>query len=164
MSGTGGATWFESELVLPAADGAGLARPGLDPRVARLRVERIGMAARQFYARSAALADEYRPSEFLGLELSQAVLSPKRLGPETQFAPVRVEARTDRKPVKTQRVVVSKEAAPKPQMAQHRVEKPRAAARTKLARRHSNPLDAQARDTRIQKWPCTSGGICGWQN
>jgi len=113
---------------------------------------------------SAALADDYRPSEFLGLDLSQAVLSPKRLGPETQFAPVRIEARTDRRPVKTERVVVSKEAAPKPQIAQERVEKPRAAARTKLARRHSNPLDAEARDTRIQKWPCTSGGICGWQN
>ena len=117
----------------------------------------------------AALADEYRADQFLGLDLSQAVLSPKRLGPETQFAPVRIEARTDRRPVKTERVVVSKEAAPKPQMAQERVEKservakPRPAARTKLARRHSNPLDAQARDTRIQKWPCTSGGICGWQ-
>ena len=113
---------------------------------------------------SAALADDYRPSEFLGLDLSQAVLSPKRLGPETEFAPVRIEARSDRKPVKTERVVVAKEAAPKPQIAQERVEKPRAAARTKLARRHSNPLDAEARDTRIQKWPCTSGGICGWQN
>jgi hypothetical protein len=118
----------------------------------------------------AALADEYRADEFFGLDLPQAVLSPKRLGPETQFAPVRIEARTDRKPVKTERVVVAKEAAPKPQMAQERVEKPervakpRPAARTKLARRHSNPLDAQARDTRIQKWPCTSGGICGWQN
>ena len=111
-----------------------------------------------------AMADEYRPSEFLGLDLSKAVLSPKRLGPETQFAPVRIEARTDRRPVKTERVVVAKEVAPRPQVAQQRVEKPPAAARTKLARRHSNPLDAQARDTRIQKWPCTSGGICGWQN
>ena len=112
----------------------------------------------------AALADEYRADQFLGLDLSQALLSPKRLGPETQFAPVRIEARSDPRPVKTEHVVVAKEAAPKPQMAQHRVEKPRAAARTKLARRHSNPLDAQARDTRIQKWPCTSGAICGWQN
>ena len=112
----------------------------------------------------AALADEYRADQFLGLDLSQAVLSPERLGPETQFAPVRIEARTDRKPVKTERVVVAKEAAPKPQVALERVEKPRAVARTKLARRHSNPLDAQARDTRIQKWPCKSGGICGWQN
>ena len=113
---------------------------------------------------SAALADEYKAGELIGLDLSQAVLSPKRLGPETQFAPVRIEARTDRRPVKTERVVVSKEAAPKPQMAQERVVKPRAAARTKLARRHTNPLDAQARDTRIQTWPCKSGGICGWQN
>ena len=115
----------------------------------------------------AALADEYRADEFLGLDLSKALLSPKRLGPETQFAPVRIEARTDRRPVKTERVVVSKEAAPKPQIAAHvaheRAEKPRGAARTKLARRHSNPLDAQARDTRIQTWPCRSGGICGWQ-
>ena len=44
-----------------------------------------------------------------------------------------------------------------------RVEKPRGAARTKLARRHGNPLDAEARDTRIQVWPCKSGGICDWQ-
>ena len=118
---------------------------------------------------SAALADEYRAGQFLGLDLSQAVLSPKRLGPETQFAPVRIEARSDSRPVKTERVVVAKEAVPKPQVAEERVEKPRAekprvvAARTKLARPRSNPLDAQARDTRIQKWPCTSGGICGWQ-
>jgi hypothetical protein len=112
---------------------------------------------------SAVLAGDYKAGELIGLDLSQAVLSPKRLGPETQFAPVRIEARTDRRPVKTERVVVSKQAAPKPQIAQERVEKPRAAARTKLARRHTNPLDAQARDTRIQTWPCKSGAICGWQ-
>jgi hypothetical protein len=112
---------------------------------------------------SVALADEYRAGEFLGLDLSKALLSPKRLGPETEFAPVRIEARTDRKPVKTERVVVAKAAAPKPHVAHERVEKPRGAARTKLARRHTNPLDAQARDTRIQTWPCKSGAICGWQ-
>ena len=77
--------------------------------------------------------------------------------------PVRIEARTDRKPVKTERVVVRKPPERKAQVAQERAEKPRAAARTKLTRRHSNPLDAQARDTRIQTWPCTSGGICDWQ-
>ena len=37
------------------------------------------------------------------------------------------------------------------------------AARTKLARRQSNPLDAQAMDTRVQTWPCKSGGICNWK-
>ena len=122
---------------------------------------------------SAALADEYRAGELFSLDPSQAMLSPKRLGPETQFAPVRIEARTDRKPVKTERVVVRKiperkaqvvqAPARKAHLAQERVEKPRNAARTKLARRHTNPLDAQARDTRIQTWPCTSGGICDWQ-
>ena len=109
---------------------------------------------------SAALAGEYRASEFLGLDLSQAVLSPKRLGPETQFAPIRIEAKTDHaqvepkpesKAVRTVRVTEAPAARPRP------------AARAKLAQRHSNPLDAQARDTRIQTWPCKSGGICGWQ-
>ena len=124
---------------------------------------------------SAALADEYRAGELIGLDLSTALLSPKRLGPETEFAPVRIEARSDRKPVKTERVVVAKAAAPKPHVTHERVErptrvvhqhaeKPRGAARVKLARRHTNPLDAQARDTRIQTWPCKSGAICGWQN
>jgi len=112
---------------------------------------------------SAALADEYRAGELFSLDPSHALLSPKRLGPETQFAPVRIEARTDRRPVKTERVVVRKTPERKADVAQVRVEKPRAAARAKLARRHSNPLDAQARDTRIQTWPCRSGGICDWQ-
>lgn len=120
----------------------------------------------------AALADEYRAGQLLGLDLSQAVLSPKRLGPETHFAPVRIEARSDSRPVKTERVVVAKEAAPKPQVAEDekpRAEKPRAAKPRVAAhtRPRSNPLDAQARDTRIQTriqtWPCKSGGICGWQ-
>src|SRR5215467_10570411 len=47
-------------------------------------------------AGSVALADEeYRPSEFLGLDLSQAVLSPRRLGPPTEFAPVALQAETE---------------------------------------------------------------------
>jgi hypothetical protein len=45
-----------------------------------------------------------------------------------------------------------------------RTEKPRGAARIKLARRHSNPMDAQASDRRIQVWPCNTGGICNWQH
>jgi hypothetical protein len=112
-----------------------------------------------------ALAEEYRPSEFLGLDLSKAVLSPKPLGPPTQFAPVPIEAnsgspvaqaRAEPKPVATTVVRKSKVA--------ERTEKPRGAARIKLARRHSNPLDAQASDRRIQVWPCNTGGICNWQH
>jgi hypothetical protein len=48
-------------------------------------------------------------------------------------------------------------------VAHLRTQKPRGAARTQLARRHGNPLDAQAFDTRIQVWPCRSGGICNWK-
>ena len=41
------------------------------------------------------IADQYRPGEFLSLDLSKAVLSPKPLGPATQFAPFPVEAGAD---------------------------------------------------------------------
>jgi len=110
-----------------------------------------------------ATAVEYRAGEFLGLDLSKAVLSPKRLGPETQFAPVRIEAKTDRVQAPAEPAAAPKIAVRKTHVVHDRVEKPRGAARTKLARRHSNPLDAQARDTRIQTWPCKSGAICSWQ-
>jgi hypothetical protein len=116
----------------------------------------------------AAMADEYRPDEFLGLNLSKVVLSPKRLGPEAEFAPVPIEARSDRAQADPDasvwpRLPVHKAHVVEPRLASPVAEPPRGAARTKLAHRHGNPLDAQARDTRIQKWPCKSGGICGWQ-
>jgi hypothetical protein len=128
----------------------------------------------------ASLADEYRPDEFLRLDLSRALLSPRPLGPPSEFAPVRVEAKADRgsegassraelmaesKLVKTKRIVVpsTRVAHMRPEKPRAHAEKPRGAARTKLARRHSNPLDAQALDTRIQVWPCKSGGICDWK-
>jgi hypothetical protein len=107
-------------------------------------------------------ADEYRPDEFLSLDLSRAVLSPKRLGPATEFAQVPIEAKAEPKPARTERITGAK-----PEVTTHvayaRAEKPRGAARTKLVRRHGNPLDAQAFDTRIQAWPCKSGGICNWK-
>jgi hypothetical protein len=123
-----------------------------------------------------ALADEYRPSEFLGLDLSKAVLSPKRLGPPAQFEPVPVEAKADRssepqastEPKIEEQKVEPQKTVPTAKVTAEPIEKkPRAAARiparAKLARRHTNPLDAQARDTRIQTWPCRSGGICKWR-
>ena len=129
---------------------------------------------------SASLADEYRPDEFLRLDLSKALLSPKPLGPPSEFAPVQVEAKADRgsegaqaraeptaesKLVKTKRIVIPSTtvAHMRPEKPRVHAEKPRGAARTKLARRHGNPLDAQAFDTRIQVWPCKSGGICNWK-
>ena len=125
------------------------------------------------------MADVYRPDEFLGLDLSKAVLSPKLLGPTSEFAPVAVEARTDpgsegaqtrvepkahaKSVVSRSRIVHGKGVDPRTTLAHIRAEKPRGAARTKLSRHHGNPLDAQARDIRIQVWPCKSGGICDWQ-
>src|SRR5437868_15042093 len=44
----------------------------------------------------ASLAAEYRPDEFLRLDLSKALLSPKPLGPPSEFATVQVEAKADR--------------------------------------------------------------------
>ena len=138
-----------------------------------------------------ARADDYKPDEYLGLDLSKAVLSPKRLGPETQFAPVAMEAKGGSearaelvdvpKKVAAERVHV---AEPKiadtkiadahakiahakiahTRIAHTRSAQPRGAARTRLAHRHGNPLDAQAMDTRIQTWPCRSGGICNWKH
>jgi hypothetical protein len=111
-----------------------------------------------FLAAGAAMADGYKPDEFLSLDLSKAALSPKLLGPPAQFQPVPIEAKAD----KVAHVRAAPKAAPKIRVARVRAEKPHAA-RTRLAHRHTNPLDAQAFDTRIQVWPCRSGGICNWQ-
>jgi hypothetical protein len=118
-----------------------------------------------------AVADQYQPDQFLGLDLSGAVLSPKPLGPATEFEPVAVEAKPDHageaaqaraEPKADPRITI-----PRTRIA-HRAEHPRGAARTRLARRQGNPrgnpLDAEAFDTRIQVWPCRSGGICNWQH
>ncbi|VIO81430.1 hypothetical protein [Bradyrhizobium ivorense] len=135
-----------------------------------------------------ALADEYHPNEYFSLDLSKAVLSPKRLGPPAQFEPVPVEAKADHSSDPQASVapkVEETKVAPKKAVQTTRVEPPaahektpvhekpaahekrRAAthvpARAKLTRRHSSPLDAQARDVRIQTWPCRSGGICNWR-
>jgi hypothetical protein len=132
-----------------------------------------------------AVADEYLADEFLGLDLSRAVLSPKLLGPAQQFVPVQLEARTDRG---SEASLARAEAKAEPKIVVHktrvaharlekpvvharagkpvvhaRAEKARGAVRARLARRHGNPLDAQAFDTRIQVWPCRSGGICNWK-
>lgn len=126
-------------------------------------------------------AADYRPDEFLNLDLSKAVLSPKRLGPSTQFAKVPIEAKSEPSGIVAQnanprKVAVERvkrapaRAALKPpahrrsQVAQARGEKRRGAGPVRLAHRHRNPMNAEAMDTRIQKWPCNPdyGGICAW--
>jgi hypothetical protein len=127
-----------------------------------------------------ARADQYRPDEYLTLDLSKAVLSPKALGPASGFAPGPLDVRTDNGGAgfRADTEVVNTETAnaqpastePKtaPTITVHktrivRAEKPLGSTRTKLARRHGSPLDAQAFDARVQVWPCRSGGICNWK-
>lgn len=135
----------------------------------------LGLVCTALLASSgASAADAYRPDQFLGLDLSQAVLSPKPLGPANEFAPVAVEAKTDYAPdhatdhasdgaqARVEPKAEPRITIPKTRLAHVKSDKP-GAARTRLARRHVNPLDAQAFDTRIQVWPCKSGGICNWK-
>ena len=127
-----------------------------------------------------AIAADYRPAEFLKLDLSNAVLSPKRLGPEAYFMPLPIQAKADpgadaKSDQKSNQAVAAGQAEPRSDMprnvatARVRVARPLARphgpASTVLAHRHGNPLDAQAMDSRIQTWPCRpgSGGICGWK-
>lgn len=101
---------------------------------------------------STAHADAWRPDEFLTLNLGQAVLSPRPLGPPAQFEalPAKVEpAKADA--IAAAPAVKSARAATRPQQ------------RRKVTAARRNPLDAQASDTRIQVWPCRSGALCNWK-
>ena len=123
---------------------------------------------------SLAVADEYAPEEFFGLDLATAVLSPKPLGPAASFTPGPLDASVDpnsnraqviAEPKADPRVVAPRVLAQRTRVAHaaHTRAEPRLVARTNIARHHHNPLDAQALDTRIQVWPCNSGGICNWK-
>jgi hypothetical protein len=136
------------------------------------------VCAALFAVGSVAMADEYRADDYLSLDLSKAVLSPKRLGPAAEFAPVAVEAKSEAKSdraseaswardeLKTEprKVAVQNVHVTHPHRVTHVAsERPKGAARTRLAHRNRNPLDAQAMDAHVQKWPCKSGGICNWK-
>lgn len=127
-----------------------------------------------------ARAEQYRPDEFLTLDLAAAVLSPKALGPASGFTPGPLDVKTDNgnagfradtevantETANAQPASTEPKAAPAIKVHKTRIvqaEKPRGSARTKLARHHGSPLDAQAFDARVQVWPCRSGGICNWK-
>src|ERR1700761_1174173 len=72
---------------------------GLDIQEARMVLKRLIPAlvcAGSLAWAGAALADEYRADAYLGLDLSKAVMSPRPLGPAQRFAPVAVEAKSDK--------------------------------------------------------------------
>ncbi|MGM4893875.1 hypothetical protein [Tardiphaga sp. 839_C3_N1_4] len=107
----------------------------------------------------AAQADTYKPGEYLLLDLQKAVLSPKLLGPPASFEQVQIQAKADAKAN-----VKADPAKAAPRVARTQAVKPVAqrAAQKKVVRR-GNPLDSNAADTRVQVWPCRTGGICSWQ-
>jgi hypothetical protein len=143
-------------------------------------------------------AQQYRPGEYLNLDLSRAVLSPKPLGPAAGFTPGPLDVTVDRgnnaaqasaelvvdpKSVPTATVRVESNFTPKNLAAKNFAPKTairiaasgmRAAhARAERSASHKphalvalhgrNPMEAQARETKVQTWPCKSGGICNWK-
>ncbi len=153
---------------------------------------------------SVAAAQSYRPGDFLNLDLSKAVLSPKPLGPATSFTPGPLDVTVDRgnnpalanaelvvdpKTVSAETVhaesspaasgaLARRSAAPPERIAHARTERP-APHRPLVALHGRNPIEARAEDlgtraeihaaartanrSRIQVWPCKSGGICDWK-
>jgi hypothetical protein len=139
------------------------------------------------------VAQQYRPGEYLNLDLSRAVLSPKPLGPSAGFTPgpldvtidrgkdaaqASVELLVDPKTVTAATVHVENDPAPNNSTPKAKLRtaasglraahagversashKPRAL----VALHGRNPMEAQARDTKVQTWPCRSGGICNWK-
>ena len=127
-------------------------------------------------ASGGAFAADSRPGDFLNLDLSKAVFSKTPLGPPAEFAPLAVEAKGDRgsEPawarndlkVEPKQVPIRTVRAAQPHRPTHVASvKRHGATRVKLAHRpYRDPMNAQAMDTRIQTWPCRSGGgICDWK-
>ena len=108
-----------------------------------------------------AVAEQDPAQHFLGLDLSTAVLSPKPLGPPAEFVPLRLEAKSDR--LGRAQAGAERITQPKIGVAHARSEKRVPGANLRPAHQQRNPLEAQALDSRIQAWPCKSGGICNWK-
>ncbi|MCX7320123.1 MAG: hypothetical protein NT113_11765 [Hyphomicrobiales bacterium] len=117
-------------------------------------------------AANGSAASTYKASEFFTLDLQKALLSPKPIGPGARFEPYPIEARADAKNALDAAAdeAVAERAVPAAKPTRKAVAKrSQPPARSRVARPRSNPLDANAADTRIQTWPCRSGGICNWQ-
>ena len=133
-------------------------------------------------------AQQYRADEFLTLDLSQAVLSPKPLGPAMSFTPgpldvtigsnkaaqanaqLLVDPKTVAAPAVHAESTPTSGSAPRLTASTHRhlahvaAERPTAhKPRTLVALHGRNPMEALARETKVQVWPCKSGGICNWK-
>jgi hypothetical protein len=137
----------------------------------------IGVTALAWSGLSA--AQQYRPDEFLKLDLSHAVLSPNPLGPAATFTPGPLDVTIDSGSAAQANAEPADEpkAEPAPdhktalstatqgrRVAHARAERPaHTPPRPALALHRHNPADAHAFDARVQVWPCKSGGICNWK-
>jgi hypothetical protein len=145
-------------------------------------ISMIVIAAATLAGSSPSMAQQYRPDEYLGLDLSRAVLSPALLGPAQSFTPGPLDVTVDRAdnwvrataeppaqgestPQLADRSVRARlRASTSGAHASHaRVERSASHKPRALALHGRNPLEAQARDSSIHVWPCKSGGICSWK-
>lgn len=128
-------------------------------------------------------AQDYRPDEYLRLDLSKAVLSPKVLGPAEHFRPGPLHVTIDRGSANAENADKPKSMAAVPASESKSANRtalgtatsgiPAVHARAERSTAHKsralvnlhrhNPVEAEARDSRIQVWPCKSGGICNWK-
>lgn len=149
----------------------------------RVWLAAIGVAALAWS--SIAAAQPYNPGEFLNLDLAKAVLSPKPLGPATGFTPGPLNVTVDRGNDPAQaNVELAVDPKTVPVATVHAESNPAAGTARQTATTHTrvantraeravpykprrlvarDPMEAQARDTRVQVWPCRSGGICNWK-
>lgn len=117
-----------------------------------------------------------RTHQYFTMDLPRAALSPQPLGPLSQFAPAESKTgQTKTGQIKTaQTKTLQTNTAESASLARKSANRGSAKVMRTAQARHravrlarrggGNPLDAQALDVRIRRWPCDGGGICDWQN
>jgi hypothetical protein len=94
---------------------------------------------------------------------AELVVDPKTVPAETVHAESAAANRAETRPA-ANTAPANRTAASRTNVAHARAENPaQHKPHTLVALHGRNPLEAQARDTRIQVWPCRSGGICNWK-
>ena len=95
---------------------------------------------------------------------AELVVDPKTVPAETVHAESAAAAKHAEPRPAANAALANRTAASRMKVAHARVEKPaQHKPHTLVALHGRNPMEAQARDARIQVWPCKSGGICNWK-
>ena len=93
---------------------------------------------------------------------AELVVDPKAVPAATVHAENAPAAQIENK--SAAKVEPAHRTSPRMRVAHARVERPAPHKPHTLVALHGrNPMEAQARDTQIQVWPCRSGGICNWK-